>query len=84
MQGISAISAVLVPPCSRISFIFSRVFDQIPYSTDQGIILEDQGIFFDVTGNSIRRRGKPLTGIALNEGYPQAVETTNESRRIKY
>jgi hypothetical protein len=40
--------------------------------------------FFDVTGNSIPRRGKPLTGIALNEGYPPAVETTNESRRIKY
>ena len=29
-------------------------------------------------------RSSILTGIALNEGYPQAIKTTNESARIKY
>ena len=29
-------------------------------------------------------QGRPLTSIALNEVYPQAIEATNESRRIKY
>jgi hypothetical protein len=38
------------PPWVRIetkqmSLVFSRVFVEIPYSTEQGIILEKQGIF---------------------------------------
>src|ERR1019366_4209840 len=33
------------PNWDQISLVFSRVFDEIPYSTEQGIILEEQGIF---------------------------------------
>jgi hypothetical protein len=31
-----------------------------------------------------QNRESLFSGIALNEGYPQAIETTNESARIKY
>jgi hypothetical protein len=31
-----------------------------------------------------RRGNAPLTGIAMKPGYPQAIETTNESARIKF
>jgi len=44
-DGIFAISAALGSNWDQISLVFSRVFDEIPYSTEQGIILEEQGIF---------------------------------------
>ncbi len=44
-QGIFAILAEWGPRCSRKSLAFSRVFVRIPYSTEQGIILKEQGIF---------------------------------------
>jgi hypothetical protein len=52
------------PPSGRKSFIFSWVFDQIPYSTDQGIskgyqgiICGDQGICFETTGKQFSSEG---------------------------
>jgi hypothetical protein len=42
----------------QISLVFSRVFVEIPYSTEQGIILEEQGIFFDITRNLQGGAGK--------------------------
>jgi hypothetical protein len=41
----AAISAALGSNWDQISLVFSRVFVEIPYSTEQGIILEEQGIF---------------------------------------
>jgi hypothetical protein len=35
---------ILKPGCGRKSLVFSRVFVEIPYSTEQGIF-EEQGIF---------------------------------------
>ena len=46
-RGIFVIWGVLVPPCSRISFIFSAVFNQIPYSMEQGIFFVQQGNRFE-------------------------------------
>jgi hypothetical protein len=63
----------------------SGFFGQIPYSTEQGIIFEEQGIFSTITGKfHPRNRESLLAGVGLNEDYPGAVETTNESGRIKY
>ena len=45
IQGIFAISATLRPIWDQISIVFSWVFVEIPYPTEQGIILEEQGFF---------------------------------------
>jgi hypothetical protein len=45
IQGIFAISGGLASDLDQISPVFSRVFVEIPYSTEQGNILEEQGIF---------------------------------------
>jgi hypothetical protein len=37
------------------------------------------------TRSSLRATGNvPLVGIAMKEGYPPAIETTNESARIMF
>jgi hypothetical protein len=51
----------------QISLVFSRVFGEIPYSTEQGIILEEQGIFFNVTGNFQGGAGKFICRAARRE-----------------
>jgi hypothetical protein len=51
----------------QISLVFSRVFVEIPYSTEQGIILEGTGNFFDVTGNFEGGAGKFIWWAARRE-----------------
>jgi hypothetical protein len=36
------------------------------------------------TRSSLRAGNVPLVGIAMKEGYPPAIETTNESARIMF
>ena len=73
------ISGVLDPICSLKAPVFSRVFVGIPSSTEQGILKSEQGIISAEQGIRSAEHS-----VALNEGYPQAIEIINKSGRIKY
>src|ERR1035441_10027611 len=80
IQGIFAISTALGSNWDQISLVFSRVFDEIPYSTKQGIILEEQGIFSMEQGifraeqgnSSGGRRGAKLLCFRRGWSYEEA------------
>ena len=46
MQGISSISGSIGPSDARKVQSALKLFQQIPYSTEQGIFLAEQGIIF--------------------------------------
>ena len=69
IQGIFAISAALRPIWDQISIVFSRVFVEIPYPTEQGIILEEQGFFRRNREFSGRSREIHLAGRAARKSF---------------
>jgi len=44
------------------TLVFSVVFVEIPYSTERGILKNEQGTIWAGTGNFLRTTGKPPSG----------------------